>query len=75
MLAKMYAMVPPPPISTFPSSQTWYFISFSSNKLRTHATYSAFASDAPDLPRAPVYLFKEIPFPKNPALFLSETDA
>ena len=69
----MYAIVPPPPMSTFPSSATWYFIQFSSNKLRTHATNSAFASDAPDFPLAPVYLLSDIPLPKNPAFLLSET--
>ena len=37
------------------------------------ATNSAFASDAPDFPLAPVYLFKEIPLPKYPAFILSET--
>ena len=68
-------MVPPPPISTFPNSAIWYLILFLSKILLTHATYSAFASDAPDFPLAPVYLFKLIPFPKNPALCLSETEA
>ena len=71
----MYAIVPPPPMSTFPSSETWYFISFFSNMLRIHATYSAFASDAPDYPLAPVYLFNVIPLPRYPALVVSDTYA
>ena len=50
-------------------------MSFFSKTLRTHATYSAFASDAPDFPLAPVYLFTPTPLPKNAELFLSEADA
>ena len=39
---------------------------FVSRRFLTQATYSAFASDAPDFPLAPVYLFKVIPFDKYP---------
>lgn len=65
----MYAIVPPPPTSTFPSSAIWYLISFVSNIFLISATNSAFASEAPDFPLAPVYLFNPIPLPKYDALF------
>ena len=64
-------MVPPPPISTLPNSATSYFILASSKIWRICATNSALASDAPDLPLAPVYLFSPIPLPKYPELFFS----
>ena len=38
-----------------------------------HATNSAFASDAPDLPLAPVYFTNAIPFPKNPVDIANKT--
>ena len=50
-----------------------YFIFSFSKMFLIIATNSAFASDAPDFPLAPVYLFNPIPFPKNPALFFSYT--
>ena len=44
------------------------------NTLLISPTYSAFASEALYLPPEPVYLFKLTPNPKNPALFVSETE-
>ena len=74
LLAKMYAIVPPPPMSVLPSSATWNFTLFALNNLLISATYSAFASDELYFPPEPVYLFKLIPLPKYPALFVSETE-
>ena len=65
----MYAIVPPPPKSTLPNSDTWYLTLFSSNIPLTFATNSALASDAPELPREPVYLLNSTPYPINEALF------
>src|SRR5699024_1916705 len=70
----IYAIVPPPPMSTFPNSATWNLILFCLNSLLISATYSALASDELYFPPEPVYLFKLIPLPKNPPLFVSETE-
>ena len=53
--------MPPPPTSTFPNSDNWYGIPAFSKIPLISATYSAFASDAPDFPLEPVYLFNPIP--------------
>ena len=73
LFARIYAIVPPPPTSTLPSSATWYAIFFDSKRFLISATYSAFASYAPPFPLAPVYLFNPIPYPKYEALFFSDT--
>ena len=75
LLARIYAIVPPPPSSTFPSSLIWNLTLLSSKSLRSLATYSALASLAPDLPLAPVYLFNPTPLPKNDAFLFSATEA
>ena len=74
LFAKMYAMVPPPPSSTFPSSLIWNLTLLSSNNFLISATYSALASFAPLFPLPPVYLFIPTPLPKYEAFFLSATD-
>ena len=43
-LARIYAIVPPPPASTLPSSAVWNTTPASSNTLLTSAIYSAFES-------------------------------
>ena len=55
------ATVPPPPASTLPSSAICQTTSARSSTPRTYATSSAEASEAPDLPRAPVYLHRPMP--------------
>ena len=72
-LAGMKAMVPPPPASTLPSSAVWKKTPPSSITRRTAATYSALASLLPLLPRAPVYLLKTRPRPKQAAFLASKT--
>lgn len=74
-LANIYAIVPPPPISTFPSSAVWNATSASSITFLNFPTNSADASLEPLLPLAPVYLLNTIPFPKYAAFFFSNTDA
>ena len=46
---------------------------FSLNIFLIYATYSAFASDELYFPPDPVYLFRDIPSPIIPALFMSDT--
>ena len=46
-----------------------------SARVHTGLTADCTQLDIGDFPLAPVYLFKLIPFPKNPALCLSETEA
>ena len=53
--------VPPPPWSVLPSSASCQITWFSSKIRRTFPTTSAEASEAPDLPRAPVYLLRQTP--------------
>ena len=64
-------MVPPPPTSTLPSSAVWNDTPASSMTRRMRATYSAFASLEPLLPRLPVYLLNTRPRPKNAEFFAS----
>ena len=74
-LAKIYAIVPPPPASTFPSSAIWKYTSASSITFLNFPMNSAEASLEPLFPLEPVYLLNTIPFPKNAEFFFSNTDA
>ena len=60
----IYAMVPPPPRSTLPSSAVWYVTLLDSITRRIKPIYSALASLEPDLPRDPVNLLNTTPIPR-----------
>ena len=72
-LAHSQAMVPPPPMSTLPSSLVCQQTFASSITRRTAAMNSALASLAPLLPREPVYLLKHTPMPSMAVFFFSNT--
>ena len=67
------ATVPPPPASTLPSSVICHATSASFNIFLIFATNSAFASDVPDFPRAPVNLENATPSPIYAVFIGSET--
>ena len=74
-LARTYAIVPPPPTSTAPSSAVWNATLLSSMILRSSATYSALASLDPPFPPLPVYLLNTRPCAKNAEFFFSKLAA
>ena len=59
--ATNWAMVPPPPTSTAPSSPVCQYTPFSSMIWITLAMVSALASLLPDFPLAPVYFVRTQP--------------
>lgn len=70
-LLKRYAIVPPPPASTLPSSPVCQATPALSKMSLTSLKNSAFASLQPPFPPDPVYLATAIPPPNTAVLFFS----